>query len=119
MDSHSETEQGTALARHLQMGSFFKAFLISILIELAVLFLTLGSLGNSMMRHSTQAPHSIAEDMLSGFAIIFHFPSLLIVSPFGLFLFAPVVQIALMTGVIGLILRARLNRRKPSRPFLI
>jgi hypothetical protein len=119
MYSHSDTEQGTALARHMRMGHFFKAFLISILIELAVLFLTLGSLGNSMMRHSARAPHSVAEDMLSGFAIVFHFPSLLIVSPFGLFLFAPVVQIALMTWIIGLILRARLNRRRPSQPFLI
>jgi hypothetical protein len=119
MYSHSETEKESALARHTRMGPFFKAFLISILIELAVLFLTLGSLGNSMMRHSARAPHSIAEDMLSGFAIVFHFPSLLIVSPLGLFLFAPVVQIALMTGVIGLFLRAGQNRRKPSRPFLI
>jgi hypothetical protein len=101
------------------MGPFFKALLISILIELAVLFLTMGALGNSMMRHSARAPHSVAEDMSSRFVIFFHFPALLIVSPFELFLFAPVVQIALMTGVIGLILRARQNRRRTSRPFLI
>jgi hypothetical protein len=119
MYSHSEPKQEGALARHMRMGPFFKAFLISILIELAVLFLTLGSLGSSMMRHSARAPHSVAEDLLSGFAIVFHFPSLLIVSPLGLFLFAPVVQIALMTCVIGLFLRARQNSLKPSRPFLI
>ncbi|HUQ32520.1 MAG TPA: hypothetical protein VM095_10400 [Pyrinomonadaceae bacterium] len=119
MYSHSETEKESALTRHTRMGTFFKAFLISILIELAVLFLTLGSLGNSMMRHSASAPHSAAEDFLSGFAMVFHLPSLLIVSPFGLFLFAPVVQIALMTWAIGLFLRARENSSKPPRPFLM
>jgi uncharacterized membrane protein len=118
MHSHSEQERERAVSRHLRIGPFFKAFLISTLIELAVLFLTAGALGSSMMRHSAAAPRPAGEDLLAGIGLFFHLPSFLIVTPFGLFLFAPLVQIALMTCVLGLIFRRRSNRQKPPLPFL-
>lgn len=118
MSSHSQTEGERALSRHLQTGPFFKALLISILVEFAVLFLTGASVLSSMMHHGGAAPRSIWEDLMANIGIFFHLPSILIVMPFGLFILAPLVQIGLMTCALGLILRARRNRRRPPLPFL-
>jgi predicted membrane-bound mannosyltransferase len=114
----SETGHERAFSRHLRIGPFFKALLISILIEFAVLVLTGASVASSMMRHSAAAPRPFWEDILANIGILFHFPSILIVTPLGLFIFAPLVQIALMTCILGLIFRAHENRRKPPLPFL-
>jgi phosphatidylglycerophosphate synthase len=102
----------------MRVRPFFRALLISILIEVAVLVVTGGALASSMMRHSALAPRTPGEDFLAGFAIVFHFPSLLITAPLGLFLFAPLVQVALMTCVIGLFIRARRNAGGPPRAVL-
>lgn len=118
MSSHSKTEGERALSRHLRIGPFFKALLISILVEFAVLFLTGGSVMSSMMRHSAAAPRPVWEDALATLGIFFHFPAILLVMPFGLFILAPLVQIGLMTCALGLILRAQGRRRNPSLPFL-
>jgi hypothetical protein len=118
MHSHSHRERERAVSRHLRIGPFFKAFLISFIIEFAVLMITGGALGSSMMRHSAAAPRPAGEDLLASLCIIFHFPSLLIVMPFEMFLLAPLVQIALMTCILGLIFRARRNRQNGALPFL-
>jgi hypothetical protein len=109
MYPHSETGHERAISRHLQMGPFFKALLISILIEFLVLVVTGKALASSMMRHSAAAPRPLLEDLLAQIGFVFHLPSILIAMPFGLFIFAPLVQIILMTFILGLILRARRN----------
>lgn len=118
MSPPSETERERKFSRRLRIGHFFKALLISFLIEFAVLMITGGAIASSMMRHSALAPRPAGEDLLANLGIIFHFPSILIVLPFDLFIFAPLIQIALMTCILSLIFRARANRRKPSLPFL-
>src|SRR5215213_11047973 len=112
MHSHSEQERERTVSRHLRIGPFFKALLISTLIEFAVLLLTAGALVSSMMRHSGAAPRPAGEDLLASLCLFFHLPSLLIVAPFELFLLAPLVQIALMTCILGFIFRARRNRQQ-------
>jgi hypothetical protein len=107
MYSHSETKSERSPSRHLRIGPFFKALLISILIEFVVLFFTGNAIASSMMRHSAAAPRPPGEDFLAGIALIFHFPAILIATPFGLFIFAPLIQVVLMTVVIGLVIRAR------------
>ena len=118
MFSQRETTRERNVSRHLRIGPYFKALLISFLIEFVVLVVTGGAIASSMMRHSAAAPRPAGEDLLAGIFLIFHFPSLLIATPFQLFIFAPLIQIALMTCILGFIFRARANRRKPSLPFL-
>ena len=74
-------------------------------------------MASSMMRHSAAAPRTLLEDPLAHVGIIFHFPSILLVIPFGLFIFAPLVQIALMTFILGLILRARRSQAETTAPL--
>jgi hypothetical protein len=112
MYSHDETTRERSPSRHLRIGPFFKALLISILIESVVMLVTGGAMTNSMMRHSAAAPKLPMEDFLAGFAMIFHLPALLIATPLGLFIFAPLIQVGLMTVLIGLFLRARENGRR-------
>lgn len=107
MHPHSETRRERTRSSRLRLGPFFKALLISVLIEFTVLVVTGEALVSSMMRHSAAAPRPPWEDLLANLCIIFHFPSILIVMPFGLFIFAPLVQVVLMTCTLGFILRAR------------
>jgi hypothetical protein len=118
MPSQDDRERERARSRHLRVGPFFKALLISVLIEFLVLIITGGALASSMMRHSALAPRPASEDLLANLCIIFHFPSILIVLPFGLFILAPLVQIALMTCILGFILRALGSRQHRALPFL-
>ena len=73
---------------------------------------------SSMMRHGATSPRPPLQDLLANIGIFFHFPSILIVLPFGLLIFAPLVQIALMTTLLCLILRARGDKRKPPLTIL-
>ena len=107
MHPQSGTSREQGVSRQLRVGPFFKALLISLLIEFAVLVITGQAVASSMMRHSAAAPRPPMEDFLAHIGIIFHFPSILIVLPFGLFIFAPLVQIVLMTCTLRLSLRAR------------
>ena len=107
MYSHSETERALPLSRRRRIKPFFKALLISTGIEFVVLLLTGGAMASSMMRHSSAAPRPALADVLASIGFIFHFFSSLIATAFGLFLFAPLIQIALMTGIFSLIFRAR------------
>lgn len=118
MYSPRETEREREFSRHLRIGPFFKALLISILIEFVALVVTGGAIASSMMRHSAMAPRPAGEDLLAGIFIIFHFPSLLIATPFQLFIFAPLIQIVLMTCLLGFIIRARQARPKSHATFL-
>ncbi|MDT4897326.1 MAG: hypothetical protein QOH25_2403 [Acidobacteriota bacterium] len=117
MYSPKEIERARKFSRRLRIGPFFKALLISIAIEFVVLVITAGAIGDSMMRHSAMAPRPAGEDLLAGIFIIFHFPSILIATPFELFIFAPLIQIVLMTCVIGFIIRSRQLRPKPRATF--
>jgi hypothetical protein len=118
MEAHSKRARASTFSRLTSTGPFFKALLISFIIELAVLLITGRALGSSMMRHSAAAPRPAGEDLLATLGIIFHFPSLLILTPFELFIFAPLLQIALMTCLLGFVFRARRNRQKPPLSFL-
>jgi hypothetical protein len=86
---------------------FVKALLISILIEFVVLVITGGSMAASMMRHSAAAPRPAWEDFLAGLFFLFHFISFLIAAPLGLFIFAPLIQVGLMTCALGFFFRWR------------
>ncbi|HEY0380149.1 MAG TPA: hypothetical protein VGC87_24760 [Pyrinomonadaceae bacterium] len=99
------------LSRRFRVGPFFKALLISIAVEVVVLLLTLNALASSMMRHSAAAPRPPWEDLLANIGLGFHLVSILIVTPFGLIFAAPLVQLALMTCVLGLFFRARERAR--------
>ena len=118
MPSRRETAREKTVSRQTRAKPFFKALLISVLIEFATLIITGGALVSSMMRHSAAAFRPAGEDLLANICIIFHFPSLLILMPFELFIFAPLIQIALMTCILGFILRARRNRQNRALPFL-
>lgn len=111
MHPHAESKRIRALSRHLRIGPVFKAFLVSLAVEVAVLMLTLNALASSFMRHSAAAPRPAGEDLLASIGFIFHFPSILITTPLGLFAFAPLVQIALMTFVLKLVFQARERAR--------
>jgi hypothetical protein len=111
MHPRDESKRLRRLSRCFRVGPFFKALLISVAIEVVVLFLTLNALASSMMRHSAAAPRPASEDMLAQICLVFHLPSILIVAPFELFFAAPLVQIALMTCALGLVFRARERAR--------
>jgi hypothetical protein len=111
MRPHDESKRLRSLSRRFRVGPFFKALLISIAVEVVVLLLTLNALASSMMRHSARAPRPASEDLLANIALVFHLPSILIVAPFELYLFAPLVQVALMTCVLGHFFRARERSR--------
>lgn len=112
MSFQRETSRERKLSCRSRIGPFFKALLISIAVEFAVLLVTGWAFVNSMMRHSAAAPRPAGEDLLANLFTIFHFPSLLITTPFDLFIFVPLIQIALMTCLLGFIIRAR--QIKPS-----
>ena len=111
MRPRDESKRLRSLSRHFRVGPFFKALLISVAVEFVVLLLTLNALASSMMRHSAAAPRPASEDMLAQIALVFHLPSILLVAPFELFLLAPLVQVALMTCLLGLVFRARERAR--------
>ena len=111
MRPHAEAKRLRSLSCRFRVGPFFKALLISIAVEVVVLLLTLNALASSMMRHSAAAPRPASEDMLAQICLVFHLPSILIVAPFELFMLAPLVQVALMTCILGLIFRARERAR--------
>ena len=115
MNSHAEPESRPPLSRRLRVGPVFKALLISIAAEFAVLLVTGGALASSMMRHSAAAPRPVSEDLLANLCLLFHLPSILIVAPFGLLLVAPLVQVGLMTLALGLVFRARERGRTRRR----
>jgi hypothetical protein len=91
----------------LSIGPFFKALLLSILIEVVVLLITGRAMFASIMRHSAAAPRPVLEDFLAGVGFLFHFISVLIAIPLGLFIFIPFIQLALMTCLMYLFFRAR------------
>jgi hypothetical protein len=117
MSSQRETSRERKFSRRLRIGPFFKALLISIAIEFVVLLVTGWAFVNSMMRHSAAAPRPAGEDLLVNLFTIFHFPSLLITTPFDLFIFVPLIQIALMTCLLGFIIRARQIKPNLSATF--
>jgi hypothetical protein len=110
MPSHGLTQRARPPFLRLNIGPFFKALLISILIELVVLLITGGAMFGSMMRHSGGAPRPALEDFLAVIGMLFHLISVLIAIQFGLFIFTPFIQIALMTCLLFLIFRARAAR---------
>jgi hypothetical protein len=118
MFSQAETEREHSRSRHLRIGPFFKALLISVLVEFVVLVITGGAMASSMMRHSGVGPKPKWEDLLAGIFFIFHFIAFLIATPLGLFFFTPLIQIALMTCGLGLIFRARAKSLNPPSRFL-
>ena len=111
MDPQAESKRLRRLSRRFQVAPFFKALLISVAVEVAVLLVTLEALASSFMRHSARAPRPAWEDTLANFCMAFHLPSILILIPFGLYHLAPLVQIALMTYVLRLVFRARERAR--------
>lgn len=111
MQSHAESKRVPAVSRRFRVGPFFKALLVSLAIEVAILLLTLDALGSSFMRHSAAAPAPLWEDLAATLCLIYHFPSIMILAPFQLFFLAPLIQIALVTYVLGLILQARESAR--------
>lgn len=111
MQPHDELQRIRAASSRFRVGPFFKALLVSMAVEFAVLVLTLNAVGSSFMRHSAAAPRPMYEDLLAGIGLAFHFPSILIVLPFGLIFAAPLVQVALMTYLLRLIFRARERAR--------
>lgn len=91
----------------------FKALLWATIIEVVALIITVLPVLRSFMSHAAADPNSASNNMLAQLGIYFHYPSFLILTlaPFDAFLFAPLIQVLLMTAVLYLILRLR-NRGK-------
>jgi hypothetical protein len=111
MHHHAELKRVRPLSRRLRVGPIFRALIISVAVEVAALLLTLDALASSMMRHSGAAPRPAWEDLLAHIGLFFHLPSILITQALGLLPLAPLVQIAMMTYLLGLVFRARERAR--------
>jgi len=96
------------------MKLFWKALLWATIIELVVLALTVLPMLRSFMSHSSADSNSFSNNLLARAGIYFHFPSFLIVTPFGGFLFAPLIQILLMAAILYFAFVWKL-KRKSSR----
>lgn len=95
------------------MRPISKALLWAIIIELVVLAVTVVPVIRSLMAHAATDPNSASNNLLAQLGIYFHYPAFLILAPFDAYLFAPLIQIPLMTGVFYLILRLRNKRKAP------
>jgi hypothetical protein len=89
------------------MRPFFKALLLATVIEVIVLLLTAMPVLRSFMAHSATDPNSASNNLFAQLGIYFHFPSFFILAPFGGILFAPLLQVLLITVILYLILRLR------------
>lgn len=110
--SGSRTNREQAISKHARIRPVFKALLYSFIIELVVFVLTAGPMVGSLMRHSSAGPRNSLSDLLATFGFFFHFPSLVITFYLELIILAPLVQIALMTGILTLIFRWRRPKHK-------
>src|SRR5438105_4722505 len=111
--SGNSAKRQQAINRHSRISPFFKALLYSFVIEFVVLLFTIEPVVNSIMRHSRAGSSSLLSDFLAYFGFLFHYPSLFIsIYLSEQIIFAPLIQIALMTAVLTLIFRWRASKRK-------
>src|SRR5258705_4065692 len=95
----------------IAMKLFWKALLWATIIELIVLALTVLPMLRSFMSHSAADSNSFSNNFLARVGIYFHFPSFLIVTPFGGFLFSPLIQILLMDALLYFAFVSKLKRK--------
>jgi hypothetical protein len=78
----------------------WRSLISAFAIEILVLLITGGPMLRSFFSHSAVDPNSASNNTLATIGIYFHLPSDAIAAPFGLFLFAPLIQILLMSVLI-------------------
>ena|SRR5947209_9543941 len=108
--TYSDDGRENADSKSLHIRPFFKALIYSFIIEFVVLMITGAATIRSFFAHSAADPNSASNNVLAQIGIYFHFPSFLIAFPLNLFFFTPLIQIALMTAILTIIFRLRLQK---------
>jgi hypothetical protein len=103
----SKTRHGQATSKHLRLRPFFRALLYSIATEVAVLLISGKAMLSGFFCGGSSGSRGTFDLPLAAFGILFHLPSILIAAFLGLYLFFPLIQIALMTCLLTVIFRWR------------